>query len=646
MAVIEADVLGQTSGFHSAPNGPVTTARHRRNYLLYAVLVGAGLLPVLFDAAPAWKAFGLGLLVPGGGFYALGLWGVLAVAVALFLFWLSLIVWFWCGMVVAPLMVWLGAALIAAALCGSTFYAPANFLAPLTALAIYSYSRSRTSARRIADDARFTQRQGFIRESLTEVRAQIRDEPAAGSRELTPDQLTAVRYAFDRALQPVGEYAGYTLIDQFQPAALRYQINHLGYALGMVQCHYTPSFHGYLGQAQQNLIETYLQRRVWDYWVLESMWGHFNFTNFDPAAKDNVMLTGYFGMQVNQYMLNSGDRRYATPGSLTFRLNERTAYPHDAHTIIDSVRDNHQRSDFCLFPCEPNWVYAVCNMYGMSALAAHDAVFGTQYAKVILPRWQQMIDTEFTDRKGSLIALRSYWTGLEVPFYAGEAGFAFFANVFSPALAARLWAVGRKELSYCIAPDAAGLPRLTIPPEALTLLDTIDPGNYRRGALFAYAAVAMCAREFGDAQLAEAAIRSMDQDCGRVIENGVAHYTGGSGWANIWALDARLMQTGDFRNSFVTGPPKSVFRGPLLSAATYPEVLVAKAFSHGEDLELVLYPGTSAQNASLGLSRLRPGARYVNRGASACADVIADAEGCATFTVALNGRTEIKFVPA
>lgn len=167
------------------------------------------------------------------------------------------------------------------------------------------------------------------------------------------------------------------IIDQFQPAALRYQINHLGYALGMVQCHYTPSFRGYLGQAQRNLIETYLNRRVWDYWVLESTWGHLNFTNFDPADKDNVMLAGYYGMQVNRYMLNSGDRRYAAPGSLTFRLNERTAYPHDAHALIDSARDNHQRSDFCLFPGEPNWVYAVCNMYGMGALATHDPRSGS-----------------------------------------------------------------------------------------------------------------------------------------------------------------------------------------------------------------------------------------------------------------------------
>ena len=54
-----------------------------------------------------------------------------------------------------------------------------------------------------------------------------------------------------------------------------------------------------------------------------------------------------------------------------------------------------------------------------------------------------MIETEFTDRTGSLVALRSYWTGLATPFYAGEADYAFFVNVFSTAFAARLRAIGR-----------------------------------------------------------------------------------------------------------------------------------------------------------------------------------------------------------
>ena len=625
--------------------GPVTASRHRRNALIYAALCVLGLSPTWLSLAPGWQAAGLGLLVPGGGFLALGPLGVLGVAATLGLFWLSCIVWFWCGMVVAPIAVWLGAAALAGNLVGDHPWAAADHLVALLAAGLYFHWRRRGQQRAKADAERLAQRRTFFAESLAEVRTRTAEPPAPGSRELAPEQISALRYALDRALQPVGQYAGYTVIDQFQPAALRYQINHLGYALAMAQCHYTPSFHGYLAQAQRNLIETYLNRRVWDYWVLESMWGHFNFTNFDPAAKDNIMLTGYFGMQVNQYMLVTGDRRYAEPGSLTFRLNDRTAFPHDAHTLVGSVRWNHGRSDFCLFPCEPNWVYPVCNMYGMGALASHDRVFGTDYVQQVAPRWHDNLAREFTDGKGSLIGLRSYWLGLEIPFYAGEAGFAFFANVFDRTLAERLWAIGRKELSYCIAPDANGRPRLSIPPEALTFLDTIDPGNYRRGALFAYAAVGLCAREFGDDELAEAAINSMDQDCGRVVEDGVARYEGGSGWANIWAIDARLMRTGDFRRAFVEGPPESVLRGPLLETASYPEVLVAKAFSDGEDLDLVLYNGRAAGPQVLEIGRLQPGRAYRVTGALE-AQLTADAQGKAALSLVLDGRTPLHLVPA
>lgn len=617
-----------------------------RSAACYGVVCLLGLLPWMLTNSAAWQTFGLGLLLPGGGFAALGPWGLLGMALVLGLFWLSIIVWFWCGMVLAPVGIWLGSAALAAGLSGPTAWSASPLLVILTMAALAARQFRRAQLRARADAERLAARQAFVTESVTEVRAQTLVRPAPQARELSMEQLASVRYALERALQPVGEYAGYTIIDQFQPAALRYQINHLGYALGMVQCHYTPNFHGYLAQAQRNLIETYRQRRVWDYWVLESMWGHLNFTNFDPAARDNIMLTGYYGMQVNQYMLNTGDRRYAEPGSLTFRLNARTAYSHDAHTIVDSVRMNHARSEFCLYPCEPNWIYAVCNMYGMGALASHDAVFGTRFRDEIYPRWQAMLDREFTDAKGSLIPLRSAWTGLGIPFYNGEAGFAFFANVFSPELATRLWAIGRKELSWCIAPDAEGQPRLSIPPEALTLLDTVDPGNYRRGALFAYAAVAMCGREFGDHALAEAAIRAMDQDCGRTLEHGVASYTGGSCWANIWALDARIMQTGDFRRSFVEGPPASALAGPLLEEAPYPAVLVSSAFSTGEDLALVLYPGALPGVFPLGFSRLKPGTRYVNRGASAAPDLHADASGRAFADVRVDGRTALHYVPA
>jgi hypothetical protein len=644
MSIEMSSVLMDSGRLVQGMKGPVTTARYRRNLFVYALLCIAALLPVATGMSAAWQAAGLGLFLPGAGFLAVGGWATLLFPLTVFVFWVSVIAWFWAGMVIAPLTVWLGSALAAGLLVGDAIWAPAVYLAPAAAVATFAYLRLRRVKRVAKEREHFKFRQSFFAESLAEVKERSAVETAAGERELTPDQLSAVRYLLDLALQPVGQYKGFTIIDQFQPAALRYQINHLGFGLGLVQAHYTPSSHGYLGEAQRNAIDTYRERKVWGYWVLESMWGHFNFLNWDPARKDNIMLTGWYGMHVAQYMLNSGDRRYAEPGSLTFRLNKHTAYKHDIHTLIDSVTSNWKRSDFCLYPCEPNWVYPICNMYGMSAVAAHDRVFGGNKVASELPRWMHMLKTEFTDQKGSIVGLRSYWTGLEMPFYTGEAGFAFFANVFSRDLGQRLWAVGRKELSMCLTKDANGQDRLTLPKEALAFIDTIDAGNYRPGMLFAYAAVVICAREFGDDQLAEAAQRSMDQDCGLVIENGAARYTRGSTLANIWAAEGKLMRTGYFRNLFVKGPPESVFAGPVLTGARYPDVLVAKAFSRGADLELVLYPGAQEGPQTIGIERLKPGATYAVSG-KLVQRITADERGQASLTVDLRGRTPVQITP-
>jgi hypothetical protein len=635
---------GSEGALRSTRKGPITAARHRRNFMMYAGICILAYLPVVLSLPAGWQAAGLGLLLPGAGFIATGGWWILLLPVTLAVFWLTVVAWFWAGMVVAPLTVWLGSAALAGYLTSGSIWPPALYLAPAAMVLVFMRFQVKGARRRKKDLELFKFRQGHFSESLAQVQSIVAHEPEPGTRELSAEDLASVRYVLDRALQPLDQFKGFTIIDQFQPAAIRYQLNHMGFALGLMQANYTPNFHGYLMRAQRNLIEKYLLPRVWNYWVLESMWGHFNFTQHDPVVRDNIMLSGWFAMHVGQYTLNTGDRTYAQPGSLTFRLNDRKVYRHDLHTMVAAVADNFRSNPFTLFPCEPNWVYPICNMYGMSGLAVHDAVFGTSYVRDVLPTWLEKLQTEFTDLKGSIIGLRSKWTGLEMPFYAGEAGFAFFANIFSPRLAQRLWAVGRKELGFCLAPDKDGQTRLTLPMDQLPFMDKIDPGHYKPGVLFAYVAVMMCAREFGDNELAEACLRSMDQDCGRTLENGVLSYRKGSCLANVWGVEGRLMRTGDYRNTFIKGPPASALAGPLLGECKYPDVLVGKAFSQGENLELVLYPGTASGPQAIEIERLKPGRRYSVTGAVQDA-LTADARGRAQLTVNLHGRTAVAIVP-
>jgi hypothetical protein len=617
--------------------GPVTTARQRRTLIVYAAVCVVGLLPVLFGAAPGLQAAGLGLWMPGAGFVAVGGWAVLLFPVVLAVFGFSLIAWFWAGMVVAPLTVWLGSAAIAGAMAGDATWSGAHLFVALCMAATGFYVRTRAQRNRVRDEQKAERRRRFLPASLAEVEVRAAAIPDVSTREMTSDQLASLRYVLDRSLQPVDQFNGFDIIDQFQPAALRYQLNHMGFALGLAQGAYTPNFHGYMQDAQRNLIDKYLLRKVWSYWVYESCWGHFNFTNFDPAARDNIMLTGWLGMHVGQYMLNTGDRRYAEPGSLTFRLNNRTAYVHDYHSVVGSVVDNYLRyeKEFCIYPCEPNWMYPICNHYGMTALAAHDRLFGTQYVARHLPAWQEKLDTEFTDASGSIIGLRSQLTGFQFPFPTGEAGYAHFANCFTPERARRLWAVARKEIEPALTQAADGKTRISLPGKGL------DAGNYSRGFTATFGALMLGAREFGDEEIAAAAQHSLDLDCELTVDGGVRRYTGGSNLANVNTVMGRLMRVGDFRRSFVEGPSEATLKGPLLTRVKYPDVLVARAYSHGDDLELVLH-GNGRQNITI--ERLQPGRTYAVTGATE-AQVRADTSGVARCAVDLNGRTGVTVAP-
>jgi len=615
--------------------GPITAARQRRSALIYATLCFVGLLPLFTKMSAGARAAGLGLWFPGAGFLAVGGWAVLLLPVTLVLFALALFAWFGAGMVVAPIIVWIAAALGAGSMARGEIAAASPYVVPALVALAFAYVHRRTQRLKRVGLAKLDERNRYLPSAIAEVVERATPVASAAQRELAADDLAALRYVLDRALQPIGELGGFDKIDQFQTASLRYQLNHLGYTLALAQCHYTPSFHGYLSQAQRNLIEQYLQKPIWDYWLYESAWGHLNFTNPDPASKDNIMLTGWFGLHVGMYTSASGDRRYADPGSLTFRLSRHRAFHHDLHSLERSVLQNFQDSEFCLYPCEPNWVYPICNHYGMTSLALYDRLFETSYAAFTLNRWLESLDREFTDDSGSVIGLRSALTGIRFPFPAAEAGFADFTNCFAPERARRMWAVARHDIEPLLTKDDQGNARVTLPGNGF------DFGNYRQGWAGVYATILNAAHEFGDEEIAAAAQRSLDRDCGRRDDGGIVRYTKASNLSNTFAVRARIVRRDDFRNAVTQGPSAAVFTGPILAEAKYPDVLVARARSHGDDLDLVLYPGAQSGPQTLRLERLRPGAQYalIGAGEGVCR---ADETGAASIQVDLRGRTPVQ----
>lgn len=631
--IVEAGVA--LPGMGQRLEGPVTRARLLRSRLVHAALCLLGLLPWLAGASPALQALGWGLWFPGSGFISVGGWALLLVPLTLILFAIAFVAWFGSGMIVAPVVVWGGAAVSAALLAGGAPAPFAPYAVPALTISFLAYAAFRRSRAADAALARRRQRKAAIVPSLAAIHAAARPAPPIAERELQPLDISLLRYLLDRALQPIGQLKGFDKIDQFQTSALRYQLNQIGYALAEVQRHRLPNFRGYLSEGQRRMIEQYLQKPIWGYWRLENLWGNLS-PNGDPARKDNIMLAGFLPINALFYSANTGDDRYAAPGGLTFVNGARPAYRHNVHTIVNSVVENYEgryAQPFCLYPCEPNWIYPVCNMRGLTALRLYDTVYGTDHFDRLKDRFRASLESEFIRPDGGIVPLRSKHTGHALPFPVPDATNVLQLSPLYPDLAEAYWAIARAESVK----RENGKLTVEVPEKA------VDFGNYKAGNLFVYAGFLSAAVEMGDREVADA-IRSTILDSGKLTEDrGVTSFKA-SNMANAHIIQSWLGMTGGWRESITTRPPAEAVDGPVLDDARYPDVLVAHAFSDGEDLQLVLYPGDGAGQRDISLAQLRPDSSYrvIQTGES----FVADGAGRARLSIRLDGRTQLHIVPA
>jgi len=183
--------------------------------MIYAAMCILGLLPTILGMSPALQAAGLGLWIPGGGFLAVGGWAILLFPLTLALFALAVFAWFGAGMVIAPVIIWLGAALMAGEIASEQtwFLAPYLVVATMAGIGIYAYQRQQ--ARKTVELAKLEARKRSISTAIAEAIEVAAPVPTMAERELTPDDLASSRYALDRALQPVGQMNGYDKVDHF-----------------------------------------------------------------------------------------------------------------------------------------------------------------------------------------------------------------------------------------------------------------------------------------------------------------------------------------------------------------------------------------------------------------------------------------------
>lgn len=612
-------------------HGPMTRWLLRRSLAGLAPFWVAGLLPLLLDAAPEWKALGLGLLVPGGGQLYAGapVWA----AVAFLAFPLALFVWWLCGNVLLLPIAWLGSALLAPLAVDGPVQEWAAWAVPAALVALVAAGAAYQQVRFRVQSARGRAYNEKLAVAEPRVKATAPDPEA---HEASEEDLKTLRYLMDLALQPIDRWDGFFFVkpEQFREGAVRYQLNFVSYATAMFGYTCAPAFTGYAAEAQRNMIEKMTHKPVWSYWSLENLWGNLRW-NPDPVVDDNVMFSGYLGLMLGLYETTTGDRRYREPGCLELRWNGRKVFRHDAGTINEALADNFARARLGQFPCEPNWIYPMCNTFGVNSMLVHDRLEGTDTAAAVVAQVRESYENgDFCEPDGRLTAARSEYFGFRHPMVGnmGDGITTYFLNPIVPDIGRRTWWLNQ---SFHVGNvGKAGLQGLW---------NNTDPGNYGINTdRFTRALIAANAREYGDHAVADAMVESLDR---RVVEqDGARRYKGLSVWGNLYLAMARFGREDSFRGLVNDGYPDAWRTGPRLAEAAYPDVLVAKAVTDGAGLELVLRPGDGPCRTTLGLERLRPHTSYAVQGALA-STLTADAEGRALVEVDLADRLEVTVTP-
>ncbi|KAI8718184.1 Ldi domain-containing protein [Fusarium sp. LHS14.1] len=586
-----------------------------------------------------YRAAALGLVFPGAGYlasanplgYILFVLTLAAIPPALF-------AWFGAGAIVFLILVWGLSILGAYAVTSDTVWESAGLYTFGGLVAIFAYANRSASAERIRGLKTREARNVIIPQQLARMdEAAARESKPEEDEELDLEALRKIQFLFDQAFQDLDDWSGFTVIDQFQTSALRYQIYQMMYILGLYQAVYAPNVHGYVSEAFRRVIERSLTKKVLEFWKWERLAGKFSL-DWDPVQHDNIMVTGFLLHGVMLYTANTGDYRYTQPGSLNFHVTDNRCYKYSVHDLQESLVRQWSSSPYFLIPCEPNWIYVMCNLQGMTGAVLYDRVFGTKATQMLLPSFEESLNTNFTETSGSVLTIRSELTGFAIPGIAGVAGDLAVVMMGSGPLrnlSRRLWAVVREE--NVVFDEETKELSMT----GLVGADNIDTGNYTSSANAVFSQVAIGAAEYGEEALKSAAIEKLEKEWGLLTTStGSKSFdlTKCSTLMNYAVLTATLLRPGAYNRMVQKGPSETALSGPILSEVPYPGVLVAKARSHtSKDLELVLYPSADDGVFKLGISRLEPGAQYKCQGKV----VKADEEGNLSFSATVSGRTRL-----
>ena len=624
--------------------GPVTRFLVIRTLVVLAVVELVGALLVAFGGTAA-RAAGLSLILPGAGFLYTA--HPLLFVLTWVLVSISLVLWWGMSLHLGLPGVWLLSAAASALLLdaprlfgddGTTW----DWAIPVAAVLAVAC----VGALVWTFEARFRRKRALIPELNEYLRTA--DLPAPSTQLREPNEMDAelLRWAYELTMQPVDRFDGFEWGEQLHGGTVvRYQLNYLGWALAPYAVNYVPNALRTIEPAMRNLVLKQLDLRVWRYWQLLNRVGNLD-SNPDPLVRDNIMFSGFTGDQINLYEAATGSTRFDEPGSLTFVWEDGRTFEYDHHSWMLAVQRNFEKSRMGFFPCEPGWAFAACNTIGAQALYGHDRLHGTDMWASIEPRWRETLEREYLLPDGNYANIRSTHTGLSWDTGETPGGEYFTTGSHSFKDVARDLHERGRALSLRGLPKKMAALRGAIEDGVLQLQlpEEWERNRARKSATPSWMKLIGGARAVGDDELAEAAIRAHDLQCGtgeRWPERPVA-----VGVANMALLMlVRWSTPMDNAAINVRGFVPSV--GPVVEAAPWPQVMVTLArSSDGSSLDLAVRPGPqpSAVPVQFVLAALAPAGRYRLAGDGVEKTFTADADGRVTVAFMVDRPLRMQLV--
>lgn len=635
-----------------------------RSRLVYAAACVLGLIPIVMklcgaQVSPQLVAMGFGCFVPGGGFIACG--GVVTIALGLFVtwyLWKKKAMWWQdiYGTVAGILGIWLLGilgGLLAKPGFGSFLIAPdvkwpiwGWLLAIADAVVLWGRYELKVRKTYKAILAQREKRIATFDEAIAELESVQKAQPEKQKeRELDEDQLKLARWLLNASVRELGDFSGF---DHFKRPVLtdnRYQFPTVGYALLLMQAKYTPNFRGYLAQAQRFIIDAVTDPRTCGYWKKTNLVGYWRWDP-DPIKRANIMLSGWMMPAITGYGAQTHDRRFEEEGALRFRPFKdpgKKSYDYSVKGAVEAVYQQYHTKEFpyMLIPCEPHVAFPICNSYGLMGMLIYDRDHGTHYCEDIWPDLYKYLTDNFVEAEGSFTLRRQDVYGLRfIPEsqmgydpMADVQNYLMYETIF-PGLARRNWAMVRKhELEV-----RDGVTYI----KGRKWEDIFDMATMKKNPSLVMSNLEMVAAEYGDSEILEGLHKAESIFLEKSKDPRYFRFKDVPLVVMANFAIARFMQMGDWQDLILRGPDETAFTGPLLTDCKFPEVLVAKAMSHGDDLDMVLVNGEETGVQSITVEQLQPNADYAEEHSGL--RFTASAEGKATLNIDLQGRTPVHIV--